>query len=86
MAAITIIAGHRKPLAAFGLIAVILVIMVGGAALIGTGEEAAYFRANCFAIAEHIINPLLVGALAALFTCLAIAKLLSLGASDVESA
>ena len=86
MAAIAIIAAHKKSLSAFCLAAVLVVVMAGGSTLIGTGEEAKYFQANYLAITKHISNPLLLGAITALLIYIAIIKIIIPGAANVESA
>ena len=86
IAAIVIIAAHKRVLTAFGLVAVLLVVMAGGAELVRTGEGTAYFQANYLAIAEHVSNPLLVGGFVALLLHLAISKLIRSGTNNVESA
>jgi hypothetical protein len=86
MAALVVIAAHKKVLVMLGLITVLLFVMVGGVGLISTGEEVAYFQANYLAIAQHASNPLLIGAFAALFLHVAISKTLLRGAGNVQDA
>ncbi|MEW8624161.1 MAG: hypothetical protein AB2551_00240 [Candidatus Thiodiazotropha sp.] len=86
IAAIVIIAVHKKPLTFIGLATVLLVVLAGGVALIGTGEEMSYFQANYLAILEHLSNPLLLGSFAALLMYAAITKVFALRGSNAESA
>ena len=86
MAALVVIASHKKVFVMLGIVTVLLVVMVGGVGLISTGEEAAYFQANYLAIAQHASNPLLIGVFAALFLYVAISKTLLHGANNVQGA
>ena len=80
------IAAHKKVMVTLGLTATLLAVMAGGVGLLATGEEAAYFQDNYLAISQHLSNPLLIGAIAALLLHITILKGFLRDRDYVESA
>ena len=84
LAALLILAQHKRVLAGIGLGVILVVVLVGGVHFLFTGEALSYFRAHFMDVKAHLSSPLLIGALcsAAVFlVCFSFTRRESAGAN-----